>query len=605
MIQRRIPTIKTSTFLLAAGLFATGMPLAAQASAVVGPDGLDFYTVPTVVAGSHGELIWYREAVVTLAPKSPAFKAWNVLYHSTDALGQPNVVSGTVIVPTSAWTGGAHRPVITYAVGTHGLAQPCAPSLQLASGTDYEAANISAALGHGYAVLISDNPGYTNESPLPAYMVGKSQAHAALDIVAAAGGIPGAIDPDANVAIWGYSQGGQTAAWAGELQPHYAPDMKLVGVASGGTPANLLKTAEYLNGSTGASFMLNAIMGLSQQYPDALPIQDEVNAEGAAALATTANQCVFESLFEFMNDDLSRYTTGNRSLETLLHELPQAQGVVEAQAMGQEKMQVPLYLYHGQADEFIPLDQNYDLKTQYCRLGGKVTFDLYPSEHIVTQFQASPYVLNWMDERFSGLPALDSCLTVKPKPQSTANPGGGNFVVSMNAWPLNASMRLKTLNQSVDLPKTSNFTAESDMTVEVLAGTLNVPDFTTKLNILLPLDVKLSVKPAQPASGTVSLDNDGILHIDGSAYANITVKSAGISFFQIPFGCQTETAVEFPLVFDGPISSLGNGNLTFSGVTTFPRMKNCGLFNGLFSTLMSGPGQTFSFNVAPPAPKNN
>ena len=33
--------------------------------------------------------------------------------------------------------------------------------------------------------------------------------------------------------------------------------------------------------------------GLSQQYPDALPIQDEVNAEVAAALATTANQCVF------------------------------------------------------------------------------------------------------------------------------------------------------------------------------------------------------------------------------------------------------------------------------------------------------------------------
>jgi len=32
-------------------------------------------------------------------------------------------------------------------------------------------------------------------------------------------------------------------------------------------------------------------------------------------------------------------------------------------------------------------------------------------------------------------------------------------------------------------------------------------------------------------------------------------------------------------------------------------MRNCGLFNGLFTVLMSGPGQTYSFNVAPPAPK--
>ncbi|MBK8970035.1 MAG: Triacylglycerol lipase [Hahellaceae bacterium] len=605
MAHQTILKLKSSTLCLAAGLLMSGLPILAEASAILGPDGQDFYTPPTNLPASHGELIWYREAALDLSENTPAFNAWNVLYHSTDALGEPNVVSGTVIVPSNAWTGGGKRPVITYAVGTHGLAQRCAPSQQLAAGTDYEAANIRAAISKGYAVLITDNPGYTNGSSLPAYMVGQSQAHAALDIVAAATAIPGAIDASAKVAIWGYSQGGQTAAWAGEIQPHYAPQLNLVGVASGGTPANLLATAGYLNGSTGASFMLNAILGLSQQYPAELPLMSEVNSAGEAALATTANQCVFESLFEFMNDDLSRYTMGNRSLETLLYELPQAQGIVEAQAMGREKMQVPLYLYHGQADEFIPLGQNYDLKTQYCRLGGKVTFDLYPSEHIVTQFQAAPYVLGWLDERFNGIPVTDSCSTQKPKPQSTANPGGGNFIVSMNEWPLDAAMTLKTLKQTVDLPDASNFSAETDMTVEALSGTLNVPDFTTKLNILLPLDVKLSVKPTQAASGDVQLDHDGVLHIDGNAYANITVKSAGISFLQIPFGCQTETSVAFPLVFEGPISSLGNGNLTFAGVTSFPRMKNCGLFNGLFTTLMSGPGQAYRFNVSPPAPKHN
>ena len=54
--------------------------------------------------------------------------------------------------------------------------------------------------------------------------------------------------------------------------------------------------------------------------------------------------------------------------------------------------------------------------------------------------------------------------------------------------------------------------------------------------------------------------------------------------------------------FNGPISSLGNGGLSFEGETTFPRLTDCGLFNGLFTTLMSGPGQQYSFNIAPPAP---
>ncbi|ARU59327.1 triacylglycerol lipase [Oleiphilus messinensis] len=606
--QPLIPVhFKKRSFLvaLALSLPLQGLSLQANASAVVGPDNMNFYSPPAMSSGDHGDLIWYREANITLNAQSPAVKAWDVLYHSTDAIGQPNVVSGTIIVPDTSWTGSGSRPMITYGVATHGLAQGCAPSLQLAAGTEYEEANLNAALQRGYAVLVSDNPGYTNDSGVTPYMVGKAQAHAALDIVTAAGEIPGAIDPNAKLGIWGYSQGGQTAAWAGELQPSYAPQLNLVGVASGGTPADLLDTAFYLNGSTGSSFFLGAIIGLSTQYPAEIPIEDEINAAGSAALATAKNQCIFESLFEFMNDDIDQYTLGNRGLDELLTELPEAAAVVEEQSMAQEKMKAPLYLYHGQADEFIPLDQNYDLKRQYCRLGSNVTFDLYPSEHVVTQFQAAPFVLDWLDNRMKGYPTLGSCITFKPRPQSTANPGGGNFIVSLDEWPLTASMHLKSLDQTVNLPKKSTFSADTDMTAQTLDGTMTVPDFSTKLNIVLPLDVKLSVKPAQATNGTVQLDNNGILSISGNAYADITVKSAGISFFQIPFGCQTESAVAFPLEFTGPVSSLGDGQLTFTGTTSFPAMKNCGLFNGLFTTLMSGPGQQYSFNVAPPEPKRN
>ncbi|HCB40251.1 MAG TPA: Triacylglycerol lipase, partial [Gammaproteobacteria bacterium] len=145
---------------------------------------MDFYSPPTITAGNHGDLIWYREANIDLGKDAPFTRSWDVAYWSVDSNGRPNVVTGSVILPTARWSGTGSRPVLSYAVGTHGLGQRCAPSLQLAAGTDYEQANIAAAINRGYAVLITDNAGYTN-GDTPTYLAGESQAHAAVDIVTA------------------------------------------------------------------------------------------------------------------------------------------------------------------------------------------------------------------------------------------------------------------------------------------------------------------------------------------------------------------------------------------------------------------------------------
>ena len=134
-------------FKLKAGVLAIGAalmsPLAAQA-AVEGPSGMDFYDVPFVSTASNGDLIWYREASVDLGSGAPLAEAYNVMYRSTDSLGAQNVVTGTVLVSSNEWTGSGERPTLSYAVGTHGLDQSCAPSMQLQAGTDYEIQNIRA-----------------------------------------------------------------------------------------------------------------------------------------------------------------------------------------------------------------------------------------------------------------------------------------------------------------------------------------------------------------------------------------------------------------------------------------------------------------------------
>lgn len=571
----------------------------AYAAPVVGPSDMSFYDATPVAGGNHGDLIAYRSTTVNLGDDTLGTKAWTVKYQSTNSKGAANVVTGTVIVPTEAWTGAGPRPIMSYAVGTHGLAQPCAPSFQLNKGTDYEAANIRAALKAGYAVLVSDYQGYTNNS-VPTYLAGASQGHAVLDIVRAATQLNDAgLTATAKTVIWGYSQGGQSAAWAGQLKSTYTPSMNLVGVAAGGVPADFVTTADVLDGSAGASFLFAGIIGLSQEYPDLIPINSLTNPTGQAAIARGKTECVFEALFDLMNHNLAEYTLNNQSLHQIQANVPSTVTAMKAQDLGGDKISVPLYQYHGQADEFIPLEQAYLAKRKYCAKFSDVTFDLFPSEHIATQFQGAKYALGWLGERLAGTATKGSCNSTRPDPVSTANPGGGNFIVSLKSWPLTASVNLKTLAQTVYLPATSSFTADTDMTAKTLKGTLSVPDFKQSLKIIgIGAQVGMKITPVGEATGTASLDNNGILHVHGEAQANITITS----LWGVPFGeCKTQTPVKFPINFDGPVSALGNGGLTFTGTTSFPMIKGC-IISGILSAFMSGSGQTYSFTVEPPAP---
>ncbi|MDF1763565.1 MAG: lipase family protein, partial [Oleibacter sp.] len=569
-------------------------------AAIQGPSGDDFYDVPAVTTSGNGDLIWYRQATVNLGANAPVEKAYNVLYRSTDSLGAQNAVTGTVIIPNVAWTGAGERPTLSYAVGTHGLAQGCAPSKQIAAGTDYEAENIRAALANGYAVLVTDYEGYTT-GDAPTYLAGESQAHAALDIFRAAAQIPDAgLSLSAPSAVWGFSQGGQTAGWVAEIADDYASEIDLVGVAAGGTPADFLVTAPYLDGSTGSSFLLGAIIGLSEQYPVDIPVNELASANGKAAIADYQDKCTFEFLFDYMNKSLSEYTVGNKGLEELLT-VPSIYNRIAGQNLGAKGADVPVMLYHGTADEFIPINQSVALKNDYCGRFNRVTYDVYPSEHIVTLFQAAPSVLSWLDDRFAGNDPRNSCFSFSADPVSNANPGGGDFIVTLDKWNLDAELLLNTLNQVVELPPETTISGDSNLTQESLVADLSVPDFRTKLRILINLTVALTVEPVGQVETDIKLSRDGILTLDGSTQANVLINSAGFPRLQIPFNCKTETPANFDLNYTGPVSDLGAGKIEFSGVTEFADL-DCGWLSSLFTSLVSGPGQTYSFRVVPPAP---
>jgi len=573
------------------------------AAPTAGPAGMAFYEKPATIPMTHGTLIRYRTSS-SVPPGGPPCYSWTIMYSSQDALGSPNVVTGTVLVPKSLWLKLTPRPIISYAVGTHGLAQNWAPSIQLAKGTDYESSNINAILNKGYAVLITDNPGYTN-GDIPTYMAGISQGKAVLDIMTAAVQIPGiSIQSTAKVGIWGYSQGGQSAAWAGQLQPGYAPAIRLAGVAAGGVPAELFSVGSYLDGNNGSAFLLETCIGLHSQYPDKIKLYERVNADGVSAINRGLDMGVFEGLFSFMNTPLATFTQNGENSDEIFA-IPEIAEVVNAQELGKMKIHSPVLLYHGTSDEFIPLPQALDLKKKYCKLGVKTSYIVFPGEHITTQFQAAPYVLDWLTDRFDGRVASSSCVTLKPRPVSTANPVDGDFLFSLDQWTLDGTIKLKTLMTKVTLPKGSTFSAETNMTKNTITGGMLIPEFSYYIYAfgLMPLEVKLKIVSAGPMEGTASLDHNGNLHINGRVKADIYLKQVGELGIGIPFSLKTKTPVEFPIVYDGPVSSLGDGSLTFSGTTTFPDMvDDWAMVNAMMTALMSGPSQEFTFTVTPPKP---
>lgn len=253
-----------------------------------------------------GQLLYYEPQPAD-ASQLPGTTDWQVAYVSTDAQGNPDVVTGTVIVPTKPWSGSGPRPIVDYAVGTQGLGQSCAPSVQFHSvGAEYEDVNIAASLGAGYAVVVTDYQwtGPTNERP-GTYVVGLSEGRAVLDMARVGQQIPGSgLSYDAPVAVWGYSQGGGAATWAGQLWQRYAPQVKLVGVAAGGVPGNLVQVGESLNGSAVAAFAGDALIGFHDAYPN-LPFDSLINAAGKTALHQLATNCVGTELTGFAFADIS------------------------------------------------------------------------------------------------------------------------------------------------------------------------------------------------------------------------------------------------------------------------------------------------------------
>lgn len=223
----------------------TTAPTAPDTSPCEGPDGVGG---PVPAGLGPGDLV----AAVDLTPtnsSSPGFptgaRVWRMLYVSTGVdEADLQLICGLAAAPTAGPTtvDGSGR-LLNWTHGTVGVAQSCLPSSnpadmfwgKMAGGIN--AVAWSSDLGKhegnpaGGLLQYAMNQGMlvtaTDYQPNDAYVVGKIEASDALDAARAGtqlmrGEFAAKAPAKYDMVIWGHSQGGHAAIWAGQLAESYA-----------------------------------------------------------------------------------------------------------------------------------------------------------------------------------------------------------------------------------------------------------------------------------------------------------------------------------------------------------------------------------------------
>ncbi len=325
--------------------------------------------------------------------------AYRVRYRSQAVDGRPIEVTGLVYIPKGTPPAGGW-PVLSYAHGTVGLADRCAPSVS-DSNSDVVRAAASVLTTFGIAIVATDYEGLGTPGRHP-YLVGESQGRGVLDIVRAGREIPRGSLSD-RVIVWGHSQGGHAALFAGEIQPRWAPELKLLGVIAGAPPSQLVNVADSIEHSKYRGYLFMVAAGLHAADPS-LPLDAVLTPKGLSTLPVVDTGCNSEVFRAFGSGPLSDYVVRDGLSRSPWKE------ALAANEPGNRRIAAPVLIIHGDKDEQIPVATSATLRTKMCRLGVVVDRKVYRgADHAGAALISLFDVAGWITQRLAGSPAPSSC----------------------------------------------------------------------------------------------------------------------------------------------------------------------------------------------------
>jgi acetyl esterase/lipase len=357
---------------------------------------------PGEIPGKPGTLIriWPLESGVPGV--SGNGEAFRILYRSTSPSGEPIPVSGVIYIPSGPAPAGG-RNVIAWAHPTSGVVPACAPSLMPDVGGMMW--DLGPMMQAGYVVVATDYPGLGTDGVHP-YLIGESEARSVLDSVRAARDIPNT-GASNRFAVWGHSQGGHAALFTGEVAERYAPDLKLVGIATA-APATYL--VDLFDSLTTTEQDLLAMTVLSWTRLENIPVADVVEPGAMAAFEATAKDCI-ENVSEF--EKVSK-DEGPLEHQPFLKVNPAKSqpwlGIMERNTPGRARAGAPVFIAQGTADTTVNPAFTKRFGEALCAQGVPVSFVELPGvTHVFAARDSASAALHWMTERFRGAPPPSDC----------------------------------------------------------------------------------------------------------------------------------------------------------------------------------------------------
>ncbi len=346
----------------------------------------------------------------TLIDSSPVVQtpagsqAWRIHYWTEDEQARPLAVSGFVVAPREALPP-QPRNMLAWAHGTWGVTSQCA-----ASPAEFFASTpgLSDAIRRGYVVVAPDYPGLGSAGS-HGYLAGISTGRSVLDAVRAARAIPGA-GAGKDFAVWGESQGGHAALWAGQMARSYAPELRLVGVAAAAPPTDLAQNLTAGSDPSVRAF-LTAFTAYSWSHHFGASLATLGKFSTQQVITKLArNNCVKlgakPKLGTMLGVLVLRRDLRNVNLGTLQ---PWAR-IARTNSPAAVSYGVPFLIAQNPNDVFVGPAVTREFARQLCRAGGKVQFvNIRGKGHETSAADSKDVTLDWVDGRFAGGIAPSNC----------------------------------------------------------------------------------------------------------------------------------------------------------------------------------------------------
>lgn len=382
-----------------------------RAAVLPDPTGDPFFDrwAPDLPDRRPGELLAHRSVTAAAAPlvTAPIAEATQIKFATRDALDQPAFGTATVLVPRSPWPGTGARPILVNNLPIDSLGAACTPGMTLAHGvgiatgaTDFVPPTTQLALARGYTVIVPDHQG-----PRMAYAEPTTAGHIVLDSLRAAGALDREAYGRSPIAMTGYSGGAIATNGAAALAGSYAPELsdRMVGAALGGVPADFQLLVGSMNANLATGLFHAATFGIARERPRMLTMAN--HATEWLATSPLKNVCVIPAAL-----------AGGTFLPMQLlanhpdpFHSPIAEEVYSVTRMSDKKSEVPLYIYQGGQEFWIPAIGARNLYRAQCRLGANAAYREVLGEHAIAAVTGYPEALSWLDARLRGSPARSEC----------------------------------------------------------------------------------------------------------------------------------------------------------------------------------------------------